>query len=188
MNIDRKLNLVVPIYGAPKTVKDPATGEEKVVDNVVAYVHAAPISPEVFDKYFMTIGKTFAAIYGGGLGLFAGPRLAGKLLKKIAVEAGEWEGEGGVERGLIAEIRRLANVIVPGPKGWETVPFDGAAARGQISAEDAAEVENSLAFFTVACSMHRRNEVEGVLAIVSEIWGAQTSSLNCTAFAASLTT
>lgn len=188
MKINKQLAMVIPIYGDPVKVKDPLTDVEVEVENVVAYVHAVPISPAVFDKYCVIIAKTFNAIYGGGLGLVAGPRIAAKLLRKIAEESGEWDGPEGVANGLVADIRRNATVAVPGPNGWEQRPFDGAVARGDIPEEDAMEVENSIAFFTVASSMHKRSEIESIMKVVSEIWGARTLRSTSTEFVSSLRT
>jgi hypothetical protein len=166
MKIDKRLNFVIPIERS---------------DGSTAYVHAEPIREEVFDAHFMIIGQAFAEMYSSGLGLFAGPRVAAKLLKKIAIAAEKWDGEDGVERNLFGEMRRLSHFIAPGVNGgWSPVPLDEAAAKGLISAEDVSEVENALAFFTVASSMHKRSELPVILAVVSRIWGAQTSSLNST--------
>jgi hypothetical protein len=58
----------------------------------------------------------------------SGPRVAAMILKDKAIELGVWDGPEGVERGLIQEIRRLANVFVPTDKGWETIPINEAVA------------------------------------------------------------
>lgn len=172
MEISRKLNLVIPIEGDD--------------GNIVAYVHSAPISREVFETYFLPVSKTFSAIYAEGLGSVAGPRVAAMMLKRIATDLGQWDGPAGVERGLVAEIRRLTNVLAPGDRGWETLPYDEAMKRGILSSDDAAEVDNAVTFFTVASAMHRRSELRPILDGAGRLWGAQTSSLNSTEFAASL--
>lgn len=170
MKLNKRLNFVVPV---------------ERVDGTVDYVHASPIGEETFDKYFMVIGQAFAQMYSGGLGLFAGPRVAAKLIKKIAQATESWEGEDGVDRGLFGEMRRRANFI---KAGGESVPLEEAAASGLISAEDVSEVENALAFFTVASSMHKKSELPTILAVVSRIWDAQTTSSNSTEYSASLRT
>lgn len=171
MKIDKSLNLVIPVS------RD---------DGSTIYVHAAPIEPEVFTRYFLVIAKTFAAIYGEGLGPIAGPRVAAKLLKKIATDMGAWDGPEGVEVGLVNAINRLANVLVPTANGWETLPYHDAFRQGTIGAEDASEIGNALAFFTVAYSMHRREERRSILEGASKIWGSQITSSNCSEFASSL--
>jgi hypothetical protein len=171
MRINKALNLVIPVD------RD---------DGSTIYVHATPIEPEVFDRYFLVISKTFAAIYSEGLGPIAGPRVAAKLLKKVAIDAGQWDGPEGVEVGLVNEIHRLANVLVPSPNGWQTVPYHDAYSQKLIDAEDLSEISNALAFFTVAFSMHRREERRSILEGASKIWGSQITSSNCSEFASSL--
>ncbi len=177
MQIDKALNLVIPVYPADTDVAIPSF-----------YVHATAISRQVFETYFMVIAKTFSTIYNSGLGPVAGPRVAMLTLEKIAKDEGMWEGATGVEAGLFNEIRRLANVIRPGDKGWTTIPFQEAVDTKAINDDDRSEVENILVFFTVVSSMHRRAELPIVLDLVSKLWGAERVSLNSTGFAASLKT
>lgn len=172
MKMDRKLNIVIPVQQGTRTL----------------YVHSSPISRGVFENYFMVLSRTFAAIYNQGLGAVAGPRVAAMMLRKIAQEAGDWEGDAGVERGLMAEIRRLTNVVMPDGSGWATTPFQEVRDRKLLDEDDIAEVENSLVFFTVASAMHRKEELPTVLGMMSNLWGAQIASSNSTEFAASLPT
>jgi hypothetical protein len=173
MKIDRKLNLVVPVERAP--------GE-------TVYVHAMPLGREVFERYFLVISKAFAAIYNEGLGFVAGPRVAAMLIRRVAEDLNVWDGPEGVEAGLVAEMRRLSNVLAPSPKGWTQIPLQQAIDQGFIDEADASEVENAIAFFTVASAMHRRAELKDVLEGASKLWGAHVSSLNCTEYTASLPT
>lgn len=174
MKLNKRLKLVVPVE------RD---------DGTMAYVHAEPIGEASFDQYYMIIGQAFAQLYSSGLGLFAGPRITAKLIKSLAEKQGIWEGADGVELGLFGNIRRLASFVIPKASGgWEPVPLEEAITRELISREDVSEVENALAFFTVASSMHKRTELPAVLMVVSRIWDAQTSSLNSTEFSASLAT
>lgn len=175
MRIDRKLNLVIPILDAD--------GKK-----TVAYVHSTPISSEVFDTYFLPIAKTFSAIYSEGLGIVAGPRIADKMLRKVSTDLGVWDGPAGVQAGLVAEIHRLTNVIAVGKKGWETVPFDEAKERGILHADDAAEVNAALTFFTVISVMQKKAELPRVLGGAMKLWGSQIESLSCTEFMNSLRT
>src|SRR3954465_11092498 len=94
LRIDKRLNLVIPIETSIGTV----------------FVHSCPIRREIFEKYFLIISKTFAAIYSEGLNVIAGPRVALMMLKQIAINANAWEGNDGVESGLLNEIRRITNV------------------------------------------------------------------------------
>lgn len=167
MKINRKLNLVVPIY----------QGDD------VLYVHSSPIAPVIFEQYFDVIAKTYAEIYSGGYGIASGPRIAYMLLKRVSGD--RWED---VQKGLVAEIVRLTNVIIKGDRGWETVPYQEALDKKRIELEDISEVNNALVFFTVASSMHKRIILAGILDAALGLWGAQTTSSNCTEYASSLPT
>jgi len=173
MKINKKLNLVIPV---------------ETDNGGTLYVHSTPISREVFDTYFLVLSKTFAAIHGEGLGMIAGPRVAALILKKISTDMGIWEGETGVQRGLVNEMHRLTNVLVLGERGWETVPYDEAITKELITQDDAAEVDNAVTFFIVSSAMHKRVMVEAMVAGAARLWGGQTSSLNCTEYASSLPT
>lgn len=170
MNIDRKLNLVVPVQ------RD---------DGVQIYVHASPISREAFDANFLIIAKTFTELYNSGLGHIAGPRVAAKLLRKEAEAMGQPQA---VEQGLFAEIRRLSNVLAPSEQGWTTTPFQAAISQNLINAEDVDIVENILTFFTLASAMHTKKDLKTVLEAASGLWDAQVTLLNATGFADSLRT
>ena len=194
MRIDDRLNLVIPV--------EQGSG--------VVFVHSMPISRETFDQHYLVIAKTFSEIYNGGLGAMSGPRIAAKLLRDIAKREGVWSGPNGVEIGLIQEIQRLSNVIVPSggpavldekPKdaplnapdvwrapGWRTITLHEALQKQMIDDEDREVVENALVFFTVASSMHTKGVLPAIMASVCGLWSAQTSLLNSTAFASSLPT
>lgn len=172
MNIDRRLHFVIPVER----------------ENGPVYVHSTPIGRPVFEKYFLVISNTFAAIYNHGLGAIAGPRIAALMLREVAQTANRWEGEDGVERGLMAEIRRLTNVAVPGTHGWETMPWQQVVDGKTLDEQDISEVENSLVFFIVASLMHKKTEARPILEAAANLWGAQISSLDFTAFLSSLPT
>lgn len=176
MRIDERLNLVIPV--------------DTAMSLGTIYVHSMPISREIFERYYLILAKTFSTIISEGLSLWTGPAVAMLALKDIARQRGELEGPGGVELGLIAEIHRLTNVALPrAGGGWEQIPYVDARSRGLIDEEDAGEVDNALAFFTLASSIARRGrDRESILSGMRSLWGAQTTSLSCTAFAASLST
>jgi hypothetical protein len=177
MKIDRHLNLVLPV--------DTDTG--------TVYVHSTPISREVFERYYLPISKTFAAIYQEGLAALAGPRVAALILRDVAEatrgkngQANAWDGPEGVENGLMNEVRRLTNVVMPGASGWETVPFDDVRRKGMMSPDDLAEVEGALTFFIVCSAMHRKEILPDFLNGMASLWGASIVSSNCTDYARSL--
>lgn len=172
MTINKALNFVVPV---------------KRDDGTTIYVHSTPISRDIFNQHFLVISKAFTAIYTEGLGPYGGPRVAMMLLKKVAANMGEGQLEL-VEKGLIAEIHRLSNVLVPSDTGWSTIPLPDAVARGMVSLDDVDEVENAIAFFILASAMHKKEDALIMLPEAARLWSAQTTSLNSTAFAASLRT
>jgi len=172
MKINRKLNLVMPVD------RD---------DGSTIWVHSTPISREVFNTYFLVVSKAFSAMYAEGLSHIAGPRVAGHLLKKVAVSMGVWDGPGGVQNGLVAEIRRLTNVLVPSERGWQSMPFQDVFDKKLIDEDDLEEVDNALAFFMVVSLVHKRRDLPTVLEALT-LWGAQTSSLGCMEYMGSLPT
>jgi hypothetical protein len=170
--ISKDLYLVVPVVGA---------------DGVTIYVHGTSISRAVFDTYYLVIARTFTVLYSQGLGELSGPRVAAYVLRDVAKDLGILEGQTGVERGLMAEIKRLANVIVPGsPDG--ALPLVDAISQGLLDEDDVSEVENALVYFTVASRMHKKTDREALLRGAATLWHAQISSLRCTEYSASLQT
>lgn len=173
MRIDKKLNIAIPLERE---------------DGGTFYVHSTPLSREMFEQYFLPISMAWAQIHQTGLRAVAGPRVAALMLKKAAEQLNVWEGPGGVMLGLMPEIRRLSNVVAPGPGGWATMPYQDAATKGFISAEDQAEVENAVCFFTLSSAMHRRQEMPVILGGMTALWDTLVTSLNSTEFAVSLQT
>lgn len=170
--IDRKLNLVYEIEGA---------------ENYKFYVHSMPISRQVFTQYFKVISRTFAQFFNNNLGFSAGPRVAALMLQEEAEALGTWEGPGGVKDGLMAEIRRLTNVVLPGKsKGWETLPYEVARSREMLTEDEQMEVEGIICFFIVNSAMHKSETLRGILWGMNGLWGTQTSFSNVTEFTASL--
>lgn len=166
MQIDKKLNLVLEIERE---------------DGTVIHVHSTPIRKEVFASNHRVIAKTFARIYGDGLGTLAGPRVAALVMREIA------ETMGGAD-SLFNEINRLTTVLVPSSSGWDSLPLPDAIARKLLSDDEASEVENAVAFFIVASAMHKRPELKAVMDVMHGIWGGQTVLSTSTEFAASLPT
>jgi len=179
MRIDRNLNLVVPVD----------------TDNGTIYVHSTPISRDVFKQYYLPISKTFSAIYQEGLSVVAGPRIAAMMLETISRslpslsgQGSAWEGRDGVENGLLNEIKRLSNVVMPGDNGWTTLPLDDAIRQKLLSQDDLDEVEGILVFFICASAMHLRRELNSILSGLTKMWGGQIVSSNSSAWATSLAT
>ena len=172
MRIDKRLNLVIPVECA---------------DGSKVFVHSTPVSSDLFELYWEPVSKAFANIYSGGYSVVAGPRIAAKMLRKVSTEMGMWAGPRGVEQGLVAEIHRLTNVLAPGKRGWEMVPFDEAKTT-RLDSDETSEIEGALCFFTVASLTHRKADLPAVLAGAADLWGAQTTLLDWTEFMNSLPT
>jgi hypothetical protein len=170
--ISKELYLVVPVVAE---------------DGNTIYVHGTPISRAVFETNYLVLARTFTALYSQGLGELSGPRVAAMVLRDVAKDLGTWEGQTGVEKGLMAEIKRLANVIVPG-RADGAVPLVDAISQGLLDEDDASEVENALVYFTVASRMHKKTDREALLRGAATLWHAQISSLRCTEYSASLQT
>ncbi|MFG1127923.1 hypothetical protein ACGANB_03920 [Salmonella enterica subsp. enterica serovar Aberdeen] len=170
MKIARNLNLIIPV----RTEKGKA------------WIHATPISKEVFKEHFFILSKTFSAIFSEGLGVVAGPRIAYLMLERISRDSNAWEGDKGVRNTLVNEVIRLANLVYPVEgKGYDTIPLDMALEREII---DLDEVAGELVFFTCVSSINSPEQAKGTMDVVNGIWSTQCSSLNLTEWIASLPT
>jgi hypothetical protein len=176
LKIDRNLNLV----------------QKLETDSGTCYVHSTPISRVEWEEYFFVLSQTYASLFMGGLGVATGPTMASLMLRKVAKDQGVWEGDAGVQVGLMGAIRRLTNVVVSTEQGWQTLPFEVAVNRGIIDEEAQAEVENALVFFICVSSVLRgprsRSKLLVTLGMMRALWDAQTTSSDVMAFASSLTT
>ena len=173
MQIDRNLNLVMPV---------------DLDDGKTVYVHSVPVQREVFEKYYRVMSRTFANLMRDG-SILSGPRTALLELRAVAGELGTLEGEGGVEMGLIAEMRRLSNLVLPAPEGgWTTLPLEHVIGRQMLSADDVSEVENRIAFFTLQSRLLLRRELVASVTQMARLWDAQIVSSTCTEYARSLPT
>lgn len=170
MKIARNLNLIIPVW----------------TEKGNGWIHATPISKEVFKEHFFILSKTFSAIFSEGLGVVAGPRIAFLMLERISRDSNIWEGDKGVRNTLVNEVIRLANLVYPVEgKGYDTIPLDMALEREII---DLDEVAGELIFFTCVSSINSPEQAKGTMDVVNGIWSTQCSSLNLTEWIASLPT
>jgi len=173
MKISRNMNLVIPV--------ETELGR--------AFVHATPISKEVYREHFFILGKVFSAIFSEGLGVVAGPRVAYLMLERICLDskAGDgnaWEGQHGVRNTLVNEIIRLSNLVYPVEgKGWDTKPLEVAIEREIVDLDD---VIGELVFFTCISSINKPAQASGLMEAVSGMWNSQTSFLSLTDWMRSL--
>ena len=170
MRLDQRLNLVVPIERQ---------------DGATIFVHATPVSRHVFEAHYRVIGRAHAQIKADMESLRSGPRVAALALRDAAKRFDLTEA---TEHGLLAEIRRLTNVVLPTPAGNTVLPLETASERGLLDADEAAEIEGYTAFFTVISTMERKKTAAAILTLMGDLWETATSSLNSTDFAASLKT
>lgn len=175
MKIARNMNLVIPVE----------------TEMGSAYVHATPISKEVYREHFFILGKVFSAIFSEGLGVVAGPRIAYLMLERVCLdtkvgEGNAWDGPLGVRNTLVNEIIRLANLVYPVEgKGWDTKPLEVAFEREIVDLED---VIGELVFFTCVSSINKPVQASGLMKAVNGMWNSQISSLNLTDWMRSLVT
>lgn len=170
MKIARNMNFVLPV--------ETEMGK--------GYVHATPISKEVYREHFYILSKTFSAIFSEGLGVVAGPRVAYLMLEKISQNEKVWDGETGVKNTLLNEIIRLSNLVYPVEgNGWDTVPLDVAIEREVIDPDEAL---GELVFFTCVSSINKPHQAKEVMDQVAGLWGSAISSSTLTEWIASLPT
>lgn len=179
MRIDRKtLNIVIPI-----SRESDAEGNS----SPALYVHSSPVAREVFEANFAVMSQAFSWIQSQGIGGVTGARIAHLVVRQVAEAAGKWEGRTGVKAALMEEIRRLSNVVTPGPNGWVTLPLGNAIEEGLIDDDEASEVEGQIVFFILASAIYRKQDLPKILAaIFIGYWGSLIVSSNSTEFAASL--
>jgi hypothetical protein len=168
--LDPKLNLVVPLERA---------------DGTMLWAHAQPISKLVFDAHYLALAQAFTAIYQAGISMHAGPRVAANILRQTIASSGRDEA---TNRGLLAEIRRLTNIVLPGEGGYSVLPFEDAARKRLLDEDEIAEVEGLITFFILNSAIHRKTILPGFLRAANDLWGTSTTSSNVTEFVASLPT
>jgi hypothetical protein len=168
MRLDRALNIVLSI-------------QTEAGDHI--YVHSTPLSREVFRRYFVVIGKTFAELFSGGFSVIAGPGLAYLMLEKVALEMGEWEGPEGVQNGLVNELIRLSSVMIATKdEGWKSQPLHTAIQRKLLGADEIDEVLSELVFFMCVHSVNKRESAAGIMRNAHSLWLSQATHLGSTEF------
>ena len=172
MKIDRKLNIVIPVETESKGL---------------IYVHSTPISRDVFEQFYLELGKVFSqcfdSINQAHLALTA-PQLAYPALKTMTIKAGNWEE---VKKGLINEIVRLTNVMITGEKGWESIPLDLAIKREILNEDEESEVLSALTFFTAICRVAPKDLRMSFLEMAGSLRSWELTSLDSTEYLNGLT-
>ncbi|WP_369065309.1 hypothetical protein [Burkholderia gladioli] len=183
MQINEAMNLVVPIVSDDSGVR--------------VWGYHTPISRQVFEANYRVLAATKASMMSKGAMYMmdSGPRIAGLTLLDEGMREAEARGRYAKDGktvvdeatpALMAEIRRLTMVLVPGPAGWDLLPIESAVAAGKIDEEDQAEAESGIVFFTCICALaskaDRKNQASGTASLLK----GSITSLSPTEFAASL--
>lgn len=190
MEIDRELNLVLPIRFAVQKIADPNDATKEIEVNVPSlWAYSAPLSRQVFEANWRVLAAAKADIYGKGRSYTIGsaPSVAALAIREAAKAISEESGEP-ITDALFAEFRRLTTVLNPTDDGYALLPIDVALKQQIISAEDWSEAESSIAFFTCAYVMEPRASRVAIARFHASIIGASITSLSPTEFAKSLRT
>lgn len=172
MEIDGDLNIVIPID-----------------DPVRAF--ASPLPESVFKANYRVLARANEEIFGRGMksALLTGPRIAALAIadagKRIAEEDGK-DGDTGA-RTFLGEIKRLTMILAPTDAGFDMLPVEQAIQSGKISAEDWADVEAALCFFTLGSQFETKKARAGLLEFLTGALSCSLTSQNCEDYAASLT-
>ena len=176
MKINKRLNLVIPV--------ETETG--------LVYVHSMPISEECFYAHFLLLSKTWAALIDEGL-LQLGPRVAILMLRKVATamlpprEPGQ-PAPVSPDVPLLAEIRRLSNAILPGERGYSTVPFQDVIDKQLLDSAELNEIEGQIVFFICASSVPKATTGAKLAEMAAKYWDSLLTQLNVTEYKNSLQT
>ena len=170
ININRKLNLVLPI---------------ELDEHRKIYFHSMPISVEVFDANFWLLTQTLSSLYAHGIGPSMSPRIALRALRDTAKEI---DRDSDISANLVNEIYRLTNVIMPNTNGggWVIVPYSEVKNKKLVDESILLEVENAIVYFIVASALHLRSELEMAYQGLISIWKAETTSSTPTEYMRSL--
>lgn len=173
MEIDGDLNIVVPID-----------------DPVRAF--SSPLPESIFRANYRVLARANEEIFGRGMksALLTGPRIAAMAIgdagKRIAEEDGK-EGDTGA-RAFLGEVKRLTMILAPTDAGFDMLPVEQAIQSGKINAEDWADVEAALCFFTLGSAFETKRARAGLLEFLTGALNCSLTSQSCEDFAASLTT
>jgi hypothetical protein len=170
VTISRKLNIVLP----PIETKD---GE--------LYIHSTPVGRQVFESCYRSMAKTVAGLVSEGIGPITGPSVALLALQSEADLLGEGDKVSGL---FMSEVRRLTNCAIAGKD--EIFPYAVALQRNLLDEDQASEVENILVYFTLVSWIRLPSGLSSSMGLdgLQQLWRAQTTSSDLTAFMRSLPT
>nr|WP_249201266.1 hypothetical protein [Burkholderia cenocepacia] len=177
------MNLVVPVVTDETGVR--------------VWGYHTPISRQVFEANYRVLAATKASLMSKGAMYMmdSGPRIAGLTLLDEGLREAEARGRFSKDGktvldeatpALMAEIRRLTMVLVPGPGGWDLLPIESAVAAGKIDEEDQAEAESAIVFFTCICALASKSERKDQASRTATLLKGSITSLSPTEFSDSL--
>ncbi|ENH6339256.1 hypothetical protein ABWH74_002595 [Burkholderia vietnamiensis] len=183
IQINEAMNLVVPVVADEAGVK--------------VWAYHTPISRQIFESNYRVLAATKASLMnrGGIYMMDSGPRIAALTLLDEGVREAEARGSYAKDGrtvideatpALMDEIRRLTMVLVPGPGGWDLLPIESAVAAGKIDAEDQAETESAIVFFTCICALASKAERKKQASSTASLLKGSITSLSPMEFADSL--
>ena len=148
-----------------------------ISDTVTAY--HTPISREIYEANFRLLGETKIALIGDNVRhayMASGDAVLylRQCGRDMAAERGG-SGDFGAD-ALLADIKRLTLIIAPGPQGWNSVPVDVALASGFITADEWADAEAALVFFTAWMAGVSRKERLKQMSFSAQLIGGSTTS------------
>ena len=170
VTISRKLNIVLPPVETP---------------DGLMFIHSTPIGRSVFEQCFRPMARAMSSIISEGIGPVTGPSVAKLVLISEAKSLGE---EGNINGLLMSEIKRLTSVMLGGKN--EVIPYAVACQRNLLDEDQQSEVENVLIYFTLVSWIRLPDAMSSGMGMegLRQLWRAQTTSLDATAFLASLQT
>lgn len=147
VDINDELNLVIP-FG----------------DGLIAY--HTPISRDIYEQHYAVLNAAMAAMARKGVNYLraSGPSIAHLVLK----DEGRRDAAERVEKdstpALLSEIKRLTNILTPGPSGYELLPVDTAIGMGKLDDEEWGEVVAAAVFFTCLVQTAKKSDRKMVAA------------------------
>ena len=194
MKIDEQRRLVLPVVSGTVTTK--VDGKDVSEDTVLIHAYHVPISKAVYEANFRVLAATRSALASKGQHYLmgSGPRVASLTLKdegrKDAATRGMINEDGKIvdeeTPALLAEIKRLTNILCATQNGWDLLPVDVAIQQGKIDEEDWEEAQSAIVFFTCHVSMAKKSGLTKASELMASLVSGSTTSLPPMEFAASL--
>lgn len=157
----------------------------------VSYLYHTPISREVYATVFRLLRDTKVNMLGtSGRHAFAARGDASLYLREAgtAIAADRVEDGDGGATALLGELTRLTMALVPTATGFEIMPVQSAIAAGALSADEWADAEASIVFFTAWVAGATRQTIGGEMKMAASFLNGSITSLPPMEWIASLRT